>query len=109
MLFAEYERDCSEDYKIGTHMLTCVGLASTPLLFSSKQSCQAVRPRVLLLSSITMAFNSPRPRTAFTRGELIAVTAVRNFSPRSYARSASFSSTRTSRAVIATAHPNGLL
>lgn len=92
-----------------TYMFTCVGLANTPRLFRSKQNCHAVRPRLLFSSSITIAFKSPRPLTSFTNGELMARTDERNCSPRTCARSAKFSSNNTLRAVIATAHPRGLL
>ncbi len=90
-------------------MFTCVGFASTPRLLSKRHSCHAVRPFELTCSSMTMAFSSPRPRTVLTKGELIARIAERNCSPRASARCASFSSTKTSSADIATAHPRGLL
>jgi hypothetical protein len=38
-----------------TYMFTWVGLANTPRLLSSKQNCQAVRPRELAFSSMTTA------------------------------------------------------
>lgn len=91
------------------YTLTWVGLASTPLLFNKRQNCQAVRPRLLFDSSITTAFNNPRPLTSLTSGELIARTPERNFSPRISARSDRRSSIRMSRAVVAIAHPNGFL
>lgn len=92
-----------------TYMLTCVGLARTPRLLRRRQSCHAVRPLVLHSSLMTTAFSNPRPRTSLTSGELISRIADRNFSPRTWARSESFSSTRTSRAAIATAQPRGFL
>jgi len=92
-----------------THMLLWVGLAKTPQLFNNKQSCQAVLPLVLFFSSMTTAFNKPRPRTHSTNGEFRALIPERKTSPNLMARSANFSSMRTSRAVIATAHPSGLL
>jgi len=92
-----------------THMLSWVGLAKTPQPFNSRQSCQAVLPLVLFFSSTTMAFNKPRPRTHSTNGEFRAWIPERKTSPNLMARSANFSSMRTSRAVIATAHPSGLL
>ena len=92
-----------------TYIFTWVGLASTPRLLSSKQNCHAVRPRELVLSSITTALNSPRPRTSLTRGECSARISFRNCSPSRSARSARPSSTSTSNAVIATAQPSGFL
>lgn len=90
-------------------MLLWVGLARTPWLFNNKQSCHAVLPLTLFFSSMTTAFNKPRPRTHSTNGEFKARIPERKTSPNLMARSANFSSTRTSRAVIATAHPSGLL
>jgi len=92
-----------------SYMLTWVGFASTPLLFNRRQNCQAVLPRLLFDSSITTAFNNPRPLTSLTSGELNARIPERNFSPRTSARSDRRSSIRMSRAVVAMAHPNGLL
>lgn len=92
-----------------SYMLTWVGFASTPLLFNKRQNCHAVLPRLLFDSSITTAFNSPRPLTSLTRGALNARIPERNFSPRSSARSDRRSSMRMSRAVVAMAHPNGFL
>ena len=91
------------------YILTWVGFASTPLLFNKRQNCQAVRPRLLFDSSITTAFNNPRPLTSLTSGELNARIPERNFSPRTSARSDRRSSIRISRAVVAIAHPNGFL
>lgn len=51
-------------------MFRWVGFASTPLSFIKRQSCHAVRPFLLLVSSMTTAFKSPRPRTSLTRGVL---------------------------------------
>jgi len=85
------------------------GLGQHPRLLSSKQNCHAERPRELALSSITMALNSPRPRTSLTRGDRSARMSFRNCSPSRVARSARPSSTRTSSAVIATAQPSGFL
>ena len=81
-----------------TYVLTCVGLARRPRLFINKQNCQAVRPLVLLSSSMTTALNKPLPRTCFTRGEFMARIPWRNRSPSFRARSASFSSSRTESA-----------
>jgi len=92
-----------------SYTLTWVGFASTPLLFNKRQNCQAVLPRLLFDSSMTTAFNNPRPLTSLTRGELNARIPERNFSPRSSARSDRRSSMRMSRAVVAMAHPNGFL
>ena len=91
------------------YMLTWVGFASRPLLFNKRQNCQAVRPRLLFDSSITTAFNNPRPLTSLTSGELNARIPERNLSPRTSARSDKRSSMRMSRAVVAMAHPNGFL
>ena len=91
------------------HVFIWVGFASTPLVFNKRQNCQAVRPLVLLDSSITTAFNNPSPLTSLTSGELNARIPERNFSPRSSARSDRRSSKRMSRAVVARAHPSGLL
>jgi hypothetical protein len=92
-----------------SHMLTWVGFASKPLLFNKRQNCQAVLPRTLFDSSITTAFNNPRPLTSLTSGELNARISERNLSPRASARSDRRSSIRMSRAVVAMAHPNGFL
>lgn len=94
---------------MATHILTCVGFANTPRLISNKQNCHALLPFVLFVSSMTTAFNSPRPRTHATRGELRLRMEVRKSSPRRKARAESCSSTRTSRAVMATAQPRGFL
>ena len=91
------------------HMLTWVGFASKPLLFNKRQNCQAVLPRLLFDSSITTAFNNPRPLTSLTSGELNARTPERNISPRTSAHSDRRSSIRISRAVVAMAHPNEFL
>ena len=68
------------------HMFTCVGFASTPLLLSKRQNCQAVRPRWLCDSSMTTALSNPLPRTSFTRGEFISRIADRKRLPSSIAR-----------------------
>ncbi len=91
------------------YVLTCVGLASTPRLLRRRQSCHAVRPRLLADSSMTTALNNPRPRTSLTSGERNALMPLRNCSPSLCARSESRSSTSTSNAVIATAQPSGFL
>ena len=92
-----------------TNILTCVGFAKTPLLFKSKQNCHAVLPLRLFVSSITTAFNNPLPRTSATSGLLNPRTVERKYSPSLKERSARRSSTRTERAVTATAQPRGLL
>lgn len=91
------------------YTLTWVGFASTPLLFNKRQNCQAVLPSLLFDSSMTTAFNNPRPLTSLTSGELNARTPERNFSPSTSARSDRRSSIKISRATVAMAHPNGFL
>ena len=90
-------------------MLTCVGFAKTPRLFNSKQNCHAVLPLTLFFSLMTTAFNNPLPRTSATSGLLNARIDERKYSPSLKERSARRSSTRTERAVRATAQPSGLL
>ena len=92
-----------------TNILMCVGFAKTPLLFKSKQNCQAVLPLRLFASSITTAFNNPLPRTSATSGLLSLRMAERKYSPSLNERSARRSSTRTESAVMDTAQPRGLL
>ena len=92
-----------------TNILTCVGFAKTPLLFNSKQNCHAVLPLTLFFSLMTTAFNNPLPRTSATSGLLNARIDERKYSPNLIERSARRSSTRTERAVRATAQPSGLL
>ena len=92
-----------------TYMLTCVGFAKTPRLFNSKQNCHAVLLLRLFFSLITTAFNNPLPRTSATSGLLNARMDERKYSPKLRERSARRSSTRTERAVRATAQPRGLL
>lgn len=75
-----------------TYILTWVGLASTPRLLSNRQNCQAVRPRTLLLSSITTAFNNPFPLTHATSGWLKARIWDRKCSPSRVALAARCSS-----------------
>jgi hypothetical protein len=100
------KQQSKEDY---TDMLTCVGFARTPLLFKSKQNCHAVLPLRLFASLITTAFSNPLPRTSATSGLLYPRMVERKYSPSLMERSASRSSTRTERAVRATAQPRGLL
>ena len=95
--------------KKDTNILTCVGFAKTPRLFNSKQNCHAVLPLTLFFSLITTAFNNPLPRTSATSGLLNARIDERKYSPSLKERSARRSSTRTERAVRATAQPSGLL
>lgn len=92
-----------------THMLTWVGLANKPLLFINKHNCQAVLPFLDWLSSITTPLNRPRPRIILINGDLRSASPALKISPRRWDRSARFSRSSTSRAVIATAHPRGLL
>ena len=95
--------------KKDTNILTCVGFAKTPRLFNSKQNCHAVLPLTLFFSLMTTAFNNPLPRTSVTSGLLNARIDERKYSPSLKERSARRSSTRTERAVRATAQPSGLL
>jgi hypothetical protein len=101
-------RNCKQSKK-DTDILTCVGFAKTPLLFNSKQNCHAVLPLRLFFSLITTAFNNPLPRTSPTSGLFNALMDERKYSPSLKERSARRSSTRTERAVRATAQPSGLL
>ena len=95
--------------EVTTDILTCVGFAKTPLLFKSKQNCHAVLFLRLFASLITTAFNNPLPRTSATSGLLNPRMVERKYSPSFKERSARRSSTRTERAVRATAQPRGLL
>lgn len=52
-----------------------------PLLFINKHNCQADLPFLLLVSSITTAFNNPRPLTSLINGLPISLTLVLKISP----------------------------
>lgn len=91
------------------YILTCVGLANSPLLFINKHNCQAVLPFFDFVSSITTPLNSPLPLMIFMNGEFSFFNSDLKISPRRCDLSARSSRMRTSRAVMATAHPRGFL
>ncbi len=107
-----------------THMLTCVGLASNlslasswypevsiahPFDFINKHNCHAVLPFLEAVSSMTTPLNNPRPRMILMKGLLRSFNPCLKISPSLADRSAKFSLTNTSKAVIATAQPRGFL
>lgn len=109
-----------KSWKIGgkTYVFSCVGLHSTPLLANNKHRSQAPLPFLDFVLSNTIAENSPLHRTVVIHPpfpeagsaptDFRELRPAENFSPSRAARSGSFSSTRTSSAAIATAHPRGL-
>jgi hypothetical protein len=80
-----------------------------PLDFIRRHNCHAVRPFLDTDSSMTTPLNSPRPRMILMKGLLRSLRPCRKISPSRCERLTRSSLTRTSRAVMATAHPRGFL